>query len=111
MNRLDKMQHWLEEQVSVPIQSLDPISGDASFRRYFRLRTAEGSYVAMDAPPEKESCEHFVAIARSFLASGLKVPEIYAACLQQGFLLLSDFGDDLLLDHLSAKTVDHFYHI
>ena len=57
------------------------VSGDASFRRYFRLPLADGSLIAVDAPPEKENSRPFVAIARALRAHGVHVPEVLAADL------------------------------
>jgi aminoglycoside/choline kinase family phosphotransferase len=86
-----------------------PLAGDASFRRYFRISQPAGSYIAMDAPPEKENCVPFVAISRALRSHGLLTPEIIAEDLSQGFLLLSDFGDRLLLNELSVVNAEMLY--
>ena len=102
------MQTWLQQ--SCP-KAKPPtlLSGDASFRRYFRVHSEKETYVLMDVPPGKESCRAYIAIANSFRALGLMVPEIYRADLEQGFLLITDFGDRLLLDVLTNETADHYY--
>lgn len=74
--------------------SLAPASADASFRRYLRVRAADGaSYVVMDAPPPLENVRPFVAIARLIDAAGLNAPRVLQADVEQGFLLLTDLGD------------------
>jgi len=82
------------------------VSGDASFRRYFR--TAELSsgqtLIAVDAPADKEDSRPFVAIARAWLAGGVHVPEVLAADFELGFMLLSDLGDDLYLPQLETHA-------
>lgn len=88
---------------------LDPITGDASFRRYFRFSRAERSYILMDAPTPAEDCSRFVATQQAFSAAGLQVPQILAQDLQQGLLLLSDLGDILLLSRLTKDTAVNFY--
>ena len=40
-----------------------PASADASFRRYLRVDGNDGSYIIMDAPPERENCAPFVKVA------------------------------------------------
>lgn len=85
------------------------VAGDASFRRYFRVIDRGQSYVIMDAPPEHEDCLPFVQIASQWRLAGVRVPKILAKDLQQGFLLLEDFGDQLLHTHLTAATVDALY--
>ena len=74
----------------------DSVSGDASFRRYFRTHFKGCSYIVMDAPPQKESIEPFVDIAQRLLNAGLRAPVIVAQELEQGFLLLEDLGDVML---------------
>ena len=101
-------QIWLEENLT-DFEPLTLLAGDASFRRYFRLHSEGNSYVLMDAPPSKESCQAFIAIDRTFQEMGLQVPTIHYSDLEQGFLLLSDFGDRQLLEQLNDATVDVYY--
>jgi len=77
-----------------------PLSGDASFRRYFRLLLPDTSYLLVDAPPPREDCHPFVRIARRLQDGGLAAPRIEAADFEQGFMLLEDFGDALYLQRL-----------
>ncbi len=79
---------------------MTPASTDASFRRYFRLRSSAISFVAMDAPPPQEDCLPFVRIAGYLEVMGLNVPRIVEADLERGFLLLSDLGSTQYLKHL-----------
>lgn len=77
---------------------LAPLAGDASNRRYLRLRrpvTGETA-VLMDAPPEKgEDVHPFLTIADYLNGLGLSAPRILAQDPQQGFLILEDLGDAL----------------
>ncbi len=101
--RLDALRRWLgrhADRLALVLDSLAPVSGDASFRRYFRLRAAGGTLIAMDAPPPHEDCAPFVRIAGLLAAGGLRVPEVLAQDLEQGFLLLSDLGDRTFYDAL-----------
>ena len=71
-----------------------PLSGDASHRRYFRLASPRA--MLMDAPPETgEDVRPFVAVTHWLRAQGFSAPEILAADLARGFLLLEDLGDAL----------------
>ncbi|WP_417316964.1 phosphotransferase [Emcibacter sp.] len=72
-----------------------PVAGDASFRRYDRLEKGEASAILMDAPPVFEDIKPFVAIDRFLCDVGLSAPQILAADMEHGFLLLEDLGDDL----------------
>ncbi|KFI33826.1 aminoglycoside phosphotransferase [Haematobacter missouriensis] len=73
-----------------------PLAGDASNRRYERVRAAGETLVLMDAPAERgEDVRPFIAIARHLSSLGLSAPRILAEDAAQGFLLLEDLGDDL----------------
>lgn len=78
-------------------------SDDASFRRYFRVVTGGKSFILMDAPPELENSQPFVEVGRLLFDWGVNVPQIFAVDLDQGFMLLSDFGAD---DYLNALNID-----
>lgn len=87
--------------VAVPSSfSLRRVSDDASFRRYFRAKIGERSWIFVDAPPEEEDSEPFVQVAARLGAHGLNVPRVIDADLAAGFMMLSDLGDDLYLDHV-----------
>jgi len=97
--RLAALERWLGAHFPGNSVSLAPASEDASFRRYWRLRLADGrSFVAMDAPPEKEDCGPFLHVAGVFAAAGVHVPRIHAQDLGAGFLLLEDLGYTTYLD-------------
>ena len=71
-----------------------PLAGDASFRRYFRVRRGGASAVLMDAPPEHEDIGPFLTVAGHLLDRGLSPPRPLAIDRGRGLLLLEDFGDD-----------------
>ena len=86
--------------------SLCPASTDASFRRYFRVRAGAGSMIVMDAPPPQEDVRPFVAVAGHIRQAGLHAPMVLDADLENGFLLLSDLGDNVYLRALQAAVPD-----
>jgi aminoglycoside/choline kinase family phosphotransferase len=87
-------------------QTLQPASADASFRRYFRVQAAGGPLIVMDAPPPQEDVRPFVDVAALALRAGLHVPQVLAADVERGFLLLSDLGSVPYLQALQAATPD-----
>ena len=107
--RLSQLKQWIKETLGVQEYELKPVSGDASFRRYFRFKSKEQQFIAVDAPPDKENNEPFVNITHLLEAEGLRVPHIYYSSLDFGFFLLSDLGDILLLNILDDKNVDALY--
>lgn len=107
--RLKALTEWVHQQPGFEQATMSAVSGDASFRRYFRAATACSQFIAMDAPPEHEDCRPFVTIARHWHSQGVSVPGIYAEDLEQGFLLLEDFGDNLMLGALDDENSDQLY--
>lgn len=79
---------------------IKPLAGDASFRRYFRVIGEKGNAVLMDAPPPHEDPRPFVEVAEWLISIGLSAPDILARDLDQGLLLLGDFGDVRLRETL-----------
>lgn len=107
--RLAELETWLAA-VCGPELEFTPASGDASFRRYVRVRLPDGSTrIGMDAPPERESAARFVALAGRFGALGVHVPRVYAADPARGFALLEDLGARHYLDELNEATVERLY--
>jgi aminoglycoside/choline kinase family phosphotransferase len=104
-----EFKHWISEILASTDFQMNPIQGDASFRAYYRIHHADKTYIAMLAPPDKEKTDAFVAIAKSWKSYGLQVPTVWAWQPQQGFALLSDFGDTLLLAVLNDKTAPGYY--
>jgi len=70
------------------------IAGDASFRKYDRLKDGANTAILMDAPPPQEDVRPFIRIARHLYERGFSVPDILAEDVAAGLLLLEDLGDD-----------------
>ncbi len=73
---------------------MQPLAGDASARRYVRARLGVKQAMVMDTPAEGENFPAFVQVAEYLYNSDYSAPQILARDMQQGFLLLEDFGDD-----------------
>jgi len=77
------------------------IAGDASFRSYYRIivnynNTQKQNFVLMFAPPHFERTDHFILIANFLQQNSLNSPQIFATNIEEGLILLQDFGDDSL---------------
>lgn len=107
--RENALKEWLKEIISHDEFTLTPLTGDASFRRYFRIQYNDLTQIVMDAPPGKEDLKPFVHVAQVLSNAQVLVPQLIAINIELGFLLLSDLGDTLLLKELRADTVDAYY--
>jgi tRNA threonylcarbamoyl adenosine modification protein YjeE len=84
------------------------LQGDASARIYERVR-ADGHHAVLQNAPAREATAYdraarravdvipFVAIDEALCNAGFSAPEVLAADLDAGLLILEDFGSDLLL--------------
>ena len=94
--------------------SFDLIAGDASPRKYYRVRlpltdaVPARSLIAVDAPSSEKTPE-FLHIRQLFETGSIRVPSLIAADVEAGFLLLEDLGDDVLLPVLSEHSAAAWY--
>lgn len=109
LEREKLLKNWLHSSCGMPAPKLTPMVGDASMRRYFRVAVENSSLIAMDAPPPQENCRPYVAIANALREINLKAPQIFFADVEQGFLLISDFGDATYLRSLNSNNADELY--
>jgi N-acetylmuramate 1-kinase len=108
--RQSQLEAWLRDACGLDRFTVTPASGDASFRRYFRIGLPDGTTrIAMDAPPEHEDCGPYLHVGAALAAIGLHVPAVQVATPELGFLLLEDLGETLYLDALSEASADRLY--
>lgn len=109
--RMTMLQQWCLSAADQPYSNIQAASSDASFRRYFRVSGERDGItrIVMDAPPDKEDCTAFVHTTELLRNAGVNAPQIIAQDKAQGFLLLSDLGDQQYLDHLNNDTADAMY--
>ncbi len=85
-------------------------SADASFRRYFRIdgqwHGKPQTFILMDAPPDKENSQPFVAIAQLMTQAGLLAPQVLAWDEGLGFMLLDDLGQQTMMQVLDTAATD-----
>lgn len=83
---------------------IEPLAGDASFRRYFRVNAGGRHAILMDAPPPHEDPRPFVSVAQWLAERAFAAPAIHALDLEQGLVLLEDFGDSRLREAADADA-------
>jgi hypothetical protein len=111
--RLDELRLWVSTSLRVfgvtADAAFERASEDASFRRYFRVRAGGATWIAMDAPPEREDCTPFVHVAGLMREAGVHVPEVLAQDLKRGYLLLTDLGTTTYLKAIDDKNADALF--
>lgn len=79
---------------------ISPLPGDASFRRYFRIRHEGKRAMLMDAPPPHEDPRPFLHVGKWLNEHGQRAPQIFAESPERGLVLIEDFGNDRMRDWL-----------
>ncbi len=105
--------HGIETFLSAagwPDAAVEPLVGDASFRRYFRLRRGHGDAAStamlMNAPHPHEDPVPFLLAAQWLEANAMRAPRVLHQDAAQGLVLLEDFGTTRMRDYLDLWPVD-----
>lgn len=107
--RLHQLTSWTGGVLGTEAFSVAPASADASFRRYFRVTMDGRSWIAMDAPPDKENVQPFIHVAELLHRAGIHAPRVVAQDVANGFLLLTDLGTQTYLDVLDERNADDLF--
>jgi len=107
--RLDRALSWSREHLPFQLTAISPVSGDASFRRYFRLHGEKSSLILMDSPSASEDNTRFIDIAHRLRQGGAHAPEVFASNPEEGFLVLEDLGDTMYREILHTNNADQHF--
>lgn len=106
---MQKIKYWIDG-LGYNNYQLEKVSGDASFRNYFRLITEDGTpYIVMDSSKDIDSLYPFIDISVRLLKREVQIPRTYRQDMEQGYLLLEDLGDVHLYDRLSDMSAKLLY--
>ncbi len=115
--RQQQLTDWLQQAFENQEFTLNSLPGDASARQYHRIQLldAKGAttarYIVMDSADEQEAMQQFVNVTK-LMAPAINVPKLIAQDVEQGFLVLQDFGviefADLLVKATPAQ-VNNYY--
>lgn len=100
---------WLKSTLPNYDLHLTELAGDASLRKYYRVKFAESSRIVMDSSKDINAFTTFRKISQELSAANLPAPKIFATDSQNAFALIEDFGDELLLNSLTEDNADFLY--
>jgi aminoglycoside/choline kinase family phosphotransferase len=80
--------------VTPPPREVQPLPGDVSPRRYFRVLLDDGTTAILANYPEEvsEVCPRFLRTTGLLTAAGVRVPRVLAGDCGQGWMLVEDLG-------------------
>lgn len=100
--RLALIHEWLARDVGLEVRGIEPASSDASFRRYVRVYHPGGTYIVMDAPPDRENVRPYLKVSALLESLRVHVPHVHESDPERGLLLLEDLGSVHYLGRLEA---------
>lgn len=109
-SRQQQLHRWLQQVFNQPF-SLTSLPGDASARQYHRLQLFNADatievnrYMVMDSADEQQAMQQFIKVTK-LMTPAVNVPELIAQDIEQGFLVLQDFGA-VEFAHLLLEVTD-----
>jgi len=108
LDRKKLLQIWINDCIGDDF-ILNDASADASFRKYYRVKTADKTLILMDAPPDKESISDYLKIGHEMVNQGINAPKVFYKNQKLGFILMEDFGDKTFLKEFSLKGLKDLY--
>ena len=109
----EEVSEWVKS--SKTIDSIYRLPGDASTRKYYRIKSGEKSHIVMRMEPFADLGERlpFLEVQKHLLSIGVEVPLVLDMDPARGFILLEDLGDVTLLRKLqevsSPEVERHLY--
>ena len=97
---------WLHQVSQQPDARLERASVDAGFRSYWRTTGLSPSRIVMDAPPGLEDVSRWLQVRDLLQANGVRVPQVLARDVDNGFLLLEDLGGPTLAQVITDDNAD-----
>jgi aminoglycoside/choline kinase family phosphotransferase len=84
-----------------------PMAQDASLRSYYRVQVGtDKSFVLMDCPPDYQPLGPFIKMSVFLRDNGFIAPRIIAHDVENGFLLIEDFGSISLKQYIHEQIDD-----
>ncbi len=103
-----KFSKWLQT-TAYKNHSVTVASADASFRKYYRLSFENETILLMDSSLEKHSLSPFLDVTSRLVVAGVNAPLVLEQNLEEGFLLLKDFGNVHYLNVLNDDNYKTLY--
>ncbi|MDY0195842.1 MAG: phosphotransferase [Sulfurovaceae bacterium] len=104
----EKYIHWLQS-IGWGDYNIEIASSDASFRSYYRLSLEDKSFLLMDSSRQKESLIPFIDIAHRLESVGVNTPRIIEQNLDDGYLIIEDFGSLHLAQVTTLDNLEFYY--
>jgi aminoglycoside/choline kinase family phosphotransferase len=106
---MHQIEAWIRDELGYKDYKIEVVSDDASYRKYYRLKLKNKSYIIMDSSMQVESIYPFIDVSVRLLKANVQIPRVYAQNLERGYLLIQDLGDTHLADILNEMSCTMLY--
>jgi N-acetylmuramate 1-kinase len=104
-HRSDQLKQFIDECFVQNSYKSEPVTGDAGLREYTRIRINDASsYIVMDCPPEYTSVQPFIYMSEFLNKNKFSAPQVIKSDINNGFLILQDFGNLSVKNYLLKST-------
>lgn len=107
--RTEQRLQWAAAALGDPATTLERASVDAGFRSYWRSSSSRGSHIVMDSPPGLEDVRPWLRMHELLESNQVRVPQVVARDLANGFLLLEDLGGPTLARFINDDNADSWF--
>jgi len=107
--RTEQRLQWAAAALGDPATTLERASVDAGFRSYWRSSSSRGSHIVMDSPPGLEDVRPWLRMHELLESNQVRVPQVVARDLDNGFLLLEDLGGPTLARFINDDNADSWF--
>ncbi len=99
---------WAKSQIP-DLGTMERLREQASSRKYYRVSSTGKSFILAFSDPHKELNDEFIKYSKFLIKNHVSVPRIEAFDIENGFMLIEDFGDKVFQNEINADNQKHLY--
>ena len=99
---------WAKSQIP-DLEDMVLLREQASSRKYYRVSSARESFILVFSDPQKELNDEFIKYSEFLIKNQVSVPKIEAFDIENGFMLIEDFGDKVFQDEINSDSQKDLY--
>jgi len=99
---------WAKSQNS-DLSTMEFLREQASSRKYYRVASKRKSFILAFSDPQRELNNEFIKYSEFLIKNNVSVPRVEAFDIENGFMLIEDFGDKVFLDEINGSNRKNLY--
>tara|TARA_B100001250_G_scaffold394286_1_gene397991 strand:+ start:135 stop:1139 length:1005 start_codon:yes stop_codon:yes gene_type:complete len=99
---------WAKSQIP-DLEDMFLLREQASSRKYYRVSSTKKSFILAFSDPKKELNNEFIKYSKFLIKNQVSVPRIEAFDIENGFMLIEDFGDKVFQNEINSNNQKDLY--